>query len=95
MIWYIALQFSTLPLLALTTTTVDQIAVWGALTLVIGLIAWREYTLPEIAPAHARSADRGREAGVGGAVRPGPAERVSGASIAAKTSEPEETGSRL
>lgn len=48
MVWHSLLQLTNAPLLALTPSTVDRIVVWGALALMIGLIAWREYTLPEV-----------------------------------------------
>jgi hypothetical protein len=45
-------------MLALLPTTTDRIVVWGAIALMIGLIAWREYTLPDVSdgsrPAPAR-----------------------------------------
>lgn len=48
MVWHALLQSTNLSL-ALIPTDVDRIVVWGALALVIVMIAWREYTLPEIA----------------------------------------------
>ena len=59
-------------MLALLPTMTDRIVVWGVLALVIGLIAWREYTLPEISdgyvsapagePTRATAADPGEDA---------------------------------
>lgn len=50
MVWHALLQSMNAPLLALIPTTLDRVVVWGALALVIGLIAWREYTLPDVSP---------------------------------------------
>jgi hypothetical protein len=49
MFWH-ALLTSPLAGLALVPATLDRVVVWGGLALVIALIAWREYTLPKIAP---------------------------------------------
>lgn len=50
MVWHALLQTTDVTLLALIPTTMDRIIVWGALALVVGLIAWREYTLPDVSP---------------------------------------------
>ena len=50
MVWQALMQFADLAWLALVPTTVDRIIVWGLLALVVGLIAWREYTLPDVSP---------------------------------------------
>lgn len=50
MVWHALLQSTNAPLLALIPTTLDRVVVWGALALVIGVIAWREYTLPDVSP---------------------------------------------
>ena len=50
MAWQTLLQLANLTSLALIPTTVDRVVVWGLVALVIGLIAWREYTLPDVSP---------------------------------------------
>jgi hypothetical protein len=44
------LESTSAPVLALAPATLDRIVVWSVLVLVLCLIAWREYTLPDVSP---------------------------------------------
>ena len=61
MVWLALLQFTDTPVLGMVVTTLDQFAVWGALGLVVALIAWREYTLPKIVSTQLASKPAGEK----------------------------------
>lgn len=56
--WHGLLRPEGAQLLALIPTTLDRVAVWGILALVVALIAWREYTQPDFASPSRGAVDR-------------------------------------